>query len=276
MSAAASIAAIFGRTDAGLLAGKVEELAWLAVPHAAGFRVLTAWQWRKPLAAWTPDDFYGAVGIVPDEAAFRALVEETAEHRLELSALGRQSLAGSIETPWGASQQNELYDEGVVFYSTASHGGFFHSPDRNVLVNARLRNGEAWYEEDGEWAKVAFTFPALFTTWERKVAGRTLRNDQPDAWEAILGVVLLPGESSLKDERQFRRDHGDRWIVTSAGRSEGDADMVRCIASLGGILTPGARREYLVPRAEYEPGRFGFVIDDTRHERTDQVAAHRA
>ncbi len=30
----------------------------------------------------------------------------------------------SIRTPWGKAQTTEVLAEGIVFYSTASHGGF--------------------------------------------------------------------------------------------------------------------------------------------------------
>lgn len=270
------IAAVFGRTDAGLLAGQVEDLAFLAAPHAAGLRVLNRWRIPKPLPEWTVSDFHGADGIVADETAFRARVEETAEHRRGLRQLGRRSLPAGVATPWGASQHSERYHEGVVFHSTASHGGFHLQPDRNVLVHAMLRNRTGWYEEDCEWAKVAFTFPSLFTSRERKSAQASLRNDEPDAWEAILGVVLLPGESYQKDRRKFLNDSRDGWIVTSVCRSEDHPEMVQCTAFRGGDRAAGERRTYLVPRAEYAPGQFGFVIDEARHAAIDADTAARA
>ena len=273
MTPAATVTAVFGRTDAGLLAAQVEDLAFLAAPHAAGLRVLSSWQSKKPLSAWTVDDFYGADGIVPDEAGFRARVEEAAEHQRELRLLDRRSLPTGVETPWGASQHSKLYDEGVTFHSTASHGGFQLSPECNVAVDVRLRNPGGWYEEDAEWAKVAFTFPALFTTFERRHADITLRNDQPDAWEAILGVVLLPGESWMKDRRLFARANADRWVVVAATRSDDHPGMTLCTVTRGGSRQNAAVREFLVPAAEYDPGRFGFVIDEARHARFDRGAA---
>lgn len=276
MTPLAPIVAVFGRTDAGLLAAQVGELGFLAAPHAAGLRILSCWRSRKPLSAWTIDDFSGADGIVPDEQAFRARVEDAAEHRRELQGLGRRSIACGIETPWGPSQHSEHYDDGIAFHATAGHGGFFLEPERNILVHAKLRNLAGWYEEDCEWAKVAFSFPSLFTTKERRSAAATLRNDEPDAWEAILGVVLLPGESCEKDRRRFYRDHRDRWIVISATRTEDDPTMVQCTASRGGVRTAGELRTYLVPHAEYAPGQFGFVIDESRHRTVDTGAANRA
>lgn len=276
MTPAAKIAAVFGRTEAGLLAGQVEDLAFLATPHTAGLRVFSSWQTRKPLAAWTVDDFYGADGIVADEEAFRARVEEEADHQREAHLLGRRSLPAGVATPWGLSQHSQYYGEGVVFHSTASHGGFHLEPELNVLVRAMLRNPSGWYEEDCEWAKVAFAFPSLFTGREREAANRTLRNDEPDAWETILGTVLMPGESFVKDRRRFHAEHSDRWVVIAAANAEGDAGMVQCTASRGGVRRSAELRTFLVPRAEYAPGQFGFVIDEARHASVDQVAAERA
>ncbi|MEO6215195.1 MAG: hypothetical protein ABIO86_04130 [Sphingomonas sp.] len=273
MNAIDSITAVFGRTEAGLLAALVEDLAWLALPHPAGLRILGGWRLARAMEAWTAADFFGAEGLVPDEDGFRAHVEEAADHRRQLRTLGRRSTRAVVATPWGAAQGNERYADGIVFHSTAGHGGFHLAPEQNLAVHAMLRNPTGWYEEDAEWAKVAFTYPALFTTKELRQAHATIRNDQPDAWEAILGIVLLPGESRVKDERRFRRDHADRWVVISARRSTDRPGMVECLASRAGTRHDGERRGFLVASGEYDPGRFGFVIDEARHERLDRIAA---
>ena len=69
-----------------------------------------------------------------------------------------------------------LSDE-ITFYVTPSHGGFhvtgssarqIPQPWRDL---AEKRAGEPnWYEEDGDWAGVALTFPALFTAEELDTA----------------------------------------------------------------------------------------------------------
>jgi hypothetical protein len=273
MNSDTPIAALFGRTDAGHLAAQVEDLAWLAVPHATGLRILSGWRIAVPMSAWADRHFVGADGLVADESGFRAHVEEVAEHRRQLHALGRRSSGASVATPWGASQRSEHYAEGITFHSTASHGGFHVEPEQNLVIDARLRNANGWYEEDAEWAKVAFTFPSLFTTRECRQADRTLRDGEPDAWEAILGVVLLFGESHVKDQRLFRRANADRWVVISAIRSAEMRDMIICTASRAGLRGLGEGREYLVPAHEYDPGRFGFVIDEARHARLGRAAA---
>ena len=62
-----------------------------------------------------------------------------------------------------------------------------------------LRAADGCYEEDECWAIVAFTFPHLFTGFERRSAERTMKDSFPEAWEAIFGTVLGPGESRTKD-----------------------------------------------------------------------------
>lgn len=196
MSNASPIIARFGHADIGHLAAQIEDLAWLAMPVANGLKMLSGWRLNKPMENWVPDDFYSADGIVADEEAFRAHVEDIAQHRRELAALPRPETAGNRWMPWGQSQQSFCYVDGITLHSTASHGGFHLTPERNLEMCDALRNVDGWYEEDGEWAKVAETFPDLFTARERKQASRTLCNDYPDYWEASRVVQLPPGQAS--------------------------------------------------------------------------------
>ena len=78
---------------------------------------------------------------------------------------------------------------------------------RSILPFARA---DGWYEEDCAWAAVAQAFPELFTEYEWRCADRTIRDWYPDAWEAIHGRPLRPGESHEKDRRNFERDHAIR------------------------------------------------------------------
>lgn len=70
-----------------------------------------------------------------------------------------------------------------------------------------LRTVDGFYEEDECWTIVAFTFPQLFTHFERLCAERTMKDSFPDAWEAITDSVLQEGESKKKDERAFLQKH---------------------------------------------------------------------
>ena len=63
----------------------------------------------------------------------------------------------------------------------------------------------------------------------------------------------------------FQHTNAQRWVVVAAIRSDDCPGMVECTATLGGNRGIGRTRSFLVPTGEYAPGRFGFVIDETRH-----------
>lgn len=265
MTAPPPIIAVFGRTLEGLLAAQVEDLAWLAVPVSCGVKIGSGWRLAKPMPDWTAADFHGAEGVVADEAGFRAHVETIALHRRQLPAFGRKTLDMHADTPWGVAQTSVAYAEGIVCHSTASHGGFHVRAERSAAMPAALRNDDGWYEEDAEWAKVATAFPALFTDYEREHAERSLRDWNPDAWEAVYGRALDPSESFVRDQQHFEASHARSWIVIAAINSRDHSGQVECIAARGGDQRATERRCFLVPADEYCIGRHGFVIDPERH-----------
>ncbi len=75
----------------------------------------------------------------------------------------------STQTPWGKSQSKRKIASGIIFYSTASHGGFHLSPKRLKQMPFYLRNfrgfcgKEGWYEEDCDYNIVICAFPQYFT-----------------------------------------------------------------------------------------------------------------
>lgn len=236
-----------------------------------GVFLASAWRVYRPLAEMTRADFYGHERRLDDEAAFRDRVFETAEHRRELAGLDRVERRIACSTPWGASQMATVYAEGVTSHMTAGHGGFHLSMERNLRIDPSLRKETPWYEEDAEWAIVAVTFPELFTSYERRIAGNTIRNSWPDAWETINGCVLDPAKSWEKARRLFDTAHADDWVVISAILSDQHQGMTEVIATLGGKrdLSAGERR-YLVPSPEYGTRNpLGFVIDPGRHQLYD-------
>lgn len=264
---------LFGRSHDGFPVALVGDNAFAMVPGKDSRHYLaTGWRIARPLDEWTRSDFYGHSGELADEVAFRDRVEENALHQRQRTALGRREISSRGHTPWGTSQGATVHADGVVFHSTASHGGFLLSPERNAKVHPLLRARAAWYEEDCHWAAVAHAFPELFTDFERASAESTIRKWYPEAWEAIHGEVLLPGQSSTKDEREFHKRHADDWIAVSAIRSDHEPGFTEVAATLGGDRagTHGARR-YLVHSDEYgmNAGSFGFIIDETRHRLYD-------
>lgn len=258
----------FGHSADDLLVARVGDTAFAMVPARQGRHFLaTGWRLSRPLDTWRRGDFYGHSGDVADEAAFRALVTENAEHQRERAALGRREISSWVHTPWGASQGATVYGEGVLCHSTGGHGGFQLAPEQNARVHASLRSSSGFYEEDAAWAAVAQAFPDLFTGYERRLADETLRDHWPEAWEAIHGRALQLGESRERDRQAFERQHAGDWIVVAAVSSGRFPGFVETTATPGGQRVPGVeRRRFLVPSFEYEPGLFGFVIVPERHQ----------
>lgn len=259
--------ALFDHSADGMLVALVGDHAYAMVPVRDGKHYLASgWRIARPMAEWTRSDFYGSGRDLDDETAFRSKVLEQAQHHQERRRLGRRDIPGAAQTPWGPSQGATVYAEGVTAHSTASHGGFKLSADRNRWVHPTLRAAGGWYEEDEGWAIVAITFPHLFTALERRFAERAIKDSWPDAWEAIFGVILAPGESRTKDRRAFEAEHATDWIVVSAITSEQRKGFVECVATPGGKRGADIEeRRFLVPVDEYDIRRFGFVIDPDRH-----------
>lgn len=257
----------FGQSADGLTVARIGDAAYAMIPKRDGWHFLgSGWRLSKPFAEWKRPDFYGHGGDIADEAAFRAFVQEQAEHQAEKFALGRQEFRTQASTPWGPSQGAVRYGEGVEFHSTSGHGGFHLSAERNAMVHHLLRDGAGYYEEDAAWAAVATTWPDLFTALERRQAEETLRHSRPDAWEAIHGRALQPGESRSRDAEAFARDHAQDWVVISAIFSDQHPGFTEVVATRGGRREQRAEeRRFLVPSAEYKAGSFGFVIDEARH-----------
>jgi len=62
-------------------------------------------------------------------------------------------------TPWGPSQHEEILADGIIFYSTASHGGIWLSAKRQKQLNYsdNWLKSPTWWEEDCDWA-IPFAF----------------------------------------------------------------------------------------------------------------------
>lgn len=257
----------FGRGVDGMVVARIGDAAYAMIPKAKGGHFLgSGWRLTRPLSDWKRSDFYDHGGDLADEAAFRALVQEQAEHQGEKAAIVRQEFRAHANTPWGPSQGAVRYGEGVVFHTTSGHGGFHLAADRNARVHPLLRNAGGWYEEDSDWAAVAVALPDLFTGFECRQAEETLRHSWPDAWEAIHGRELMPGESHVRDGEAFARAHAEDWVVISAIYSDHQRGFTEVVATQGGRREANAEeRRFLVHSGEYKVGRFGFVIDEACH-----------
>lgn len=260
------------KTADGMTAARIAHSAYAIMPTTDGhFRILSRLIGgsREAIGSLQHQDFsvHGGGRFSTHEAAIEEL-EAIDLHTKQHADLGRRSTTTTRRTPWGPAQGGEFYATGVESFSTAGHGGFKLDRTRNARVPEELRNLDGWYEEDQEWAKVAFAFPELFTDRENGFAQATIRNHYPDAYEALKGVVLQEGESIGKDERVFRERHANDWLVISA---TGNADdTVTCFATIGGQRQSFGgpaieEKRFIVPASEYRTRKFEFVIDPTRH-----------
>ncbi|WP_295808956.1 hypothetical protein [uncultured Nitratireductor sp.] len=243
----------FGTSAEGFPVARLDDTAYAMLPGTDGTHHLAAaWFMRRPLHELVRGDFNGFHGALADEVTFRAKMAEKAEHIREKRALGRREIHSRASTPWGPSQGATVFAEGIACHSTAGHGGFHLSVDRNAKVDCRFRIANGWYEEDAEWAIVAVTFPDLFTSFERRCAEQTVRDSWPDEFEAITGTVLEPGQSREKDRRAFHAVHAEDWIVISAIRSDHREGFAEVVATRGGKRDPAAEeRRFLVPSADH-------------------------
>lgn len=178
----------------------------------------------------------------------------------------------STRTPWGRAQSKTAYALGISFYDAAGHGGFRLSRQRNAMVHSAWRREGGWYEQDVDAAIVHFTFPEILNGSDQTAVVGVLRDFYPDAWEAVTGEAILPGQSIRRDERLFLESHQNDWVVVAAVSSDRHPGLVETVATKGGQRQvfdgPSvAERFFLVPDCEYRArSRFGFVIDPARHQ----------
>ncbi len=239
------------------------------------FRHVSTWVGpRHPVPELSTGDMM-PTGWYPTHAEAVAARDVMVQHQVDVMALGRVNshaatlTAGGkpIRTPWGPCQDARVYAPGVTSMSTAGHGGFKLSAEMNRKVPEPMRVKDGWYEEDGEWAKVAHALPHLFTDYERAQARKSLETCYPDELEAVTGETIPLERSSTKRKRVFAIEHANSLVVVSAINSSTVPGMVECHAREGGHDGKGESRKFLVPSGEYGArGEFGFVIDEALHE----------
>ena len=66
-------------------------------------------------------------------------------------------------TPWGRADGKEILADGIISYSTPSHGGIWLSPKRQAKLPPGITNflrDLQWWEEDCDWAVPYVIFAA--------------------------------------------------------------------------------------------------------------------
>ena len=161
---------------------------------------------------------------------------------------GEVTVEYGSRTPWGPAQHASREADGIAFVPTDGHGGYKLSTERNAAIPAPFRNRSGWYEEDTERVFVElYHYDALFNRAQDADRDRSetlaafdqkIRDWYPDAYEKVHKLTLEPGESHLKDERNWGEDNADEYVmvaqqqiedglllVTAERRSTGDRDQ---------------------------------------------------
>jgi hypothetical protein len=108
-----------------------------------------------------------------------------------------------MDTPWGPSQTSKEYAPGIVFYSTASHGGFRLSEARVATMPKCLREfvpfggkqsgSGMWLEEDCDWSIAAIAFPQFFKPEDTQAALATIKGWKPELYEQVVAAGIGQG-----------------------------------------------------------------------------------
>lgn len=170
---------------------------------------------------------------------------------------------------WGDIQCVEKLANGIWTVSTASHGGIKLDRQHNARVPKHMRMPGGWYEEDCAWSIPFVLFRNKLqhlSNYDYIEARKCFRMWFPDQYEKWSGNTILPGVSYIKDQRVFREEHAQDWIVISAVNA--DNNTISVTATLGGNYDCGIeQRQFIIPTEEYKDrGRFGFIIDTNKHQ----------
>lgn len=138
-----------------------------------------------------------------------------------------------MNTPWGALQGQTTVAKGIVSVWTGSHGGYRLSPEREAQIPEYMRK-DGWYEEDCNWVIPCLVFQDEFRKYYDRENGvgsgdraleeapDVLKHWMPEMYEKFFNVVLLPGESMMRDEFISKMNHRSDFVVTTAW---GDHDV---------------------------------------------------
>lgn len=165
-----------------------------------------------------------------------------------------------MKTPWGKSEQQAHRADGIVFHTTACHGGFKLDRKRNAQVPVVFRNSGGWYEEDCEAAKVIISFPQYFTPETVEKAHKAVKNYFPDEYEKHFNITINTDASIVKRERIFRTENVDNFVVIAAWGDWHPKVPKGGVIVLAKKQSTGQSKYFIVPDEEYKNRDGDFVI----------------
>jgi len=101
---------------------------------------------------------------------------------------GKRDMFVGKGSPWGTVQDEEIIADGIVYVSTASHGGIWVSRDLLGRVKREMQDYAAywsgssqWFEEDCAAQCVVVSFPEHFPADKVERAWATVKRFVPEA-----------------------------------------------------------------------------------------------
>lgn len=101
-------------------------------------------------------------------------------------------------TPWGEADHVESVADGIDFVSTASHGGYKLSRDRNATIPPVFRQRSGWYEEDCQ-RHIVEHFCAEETGSDAESALERLKWWYPTSCESHFGICVPDAQRNVAD-----------------------------------------------------------------------------
>ena len=152
------------------------------------------------------------------------------------------STARPTSSPWGPIQEAHQEIPGVWWVSTASHGGYILSAERQQAMPPALRGPTVHYEEDLDYIRVWLAFRdelAVTVSAEQYDAALiTMKNWLPDEYQAHFAIGLQTGDSFML-ERRARIDAciGKLCVKAAIGHGRDTWIPVGMVGLVGAIVT---------------------------------------
>lgn len=182
-------------------------------------------------------------------------------------------MATIVRSPWGPVQSVKNIGPGIDFVSTASHGGIKLDRLRNFKMPEAFRLKGGWYEEDCEASLVIITFPECFDAEIVVHAQATVKNFFPEQYEKHYNIVIPENQSFQKRWKDFEDKTANKYVVNGAWGDWHELVPEGMVMVCAICKSKGSKENYfLVPEEEYKKrNEFGFVIDETKHQRIDPI-----
>ena len=159
------------------------------------------------------------------------------------------------ETPWGKADFAEELAEGIISYSTPSHGGIWLSKERQTIIEKTIPHVKnflgsfQWWEEDCDWSVPYVLFQddikangkAYHFEENLEIAKDTIKRFHPEITKEVASIILNP-----------EKDLRDLWTRQGVSRERQD----QLIAEVTAKAQPGAKiGPFTIPSWKSEEGK---------------------